>query len=61
MEKKEGFREEKILIVDDEKTTREILSRALLAKGFVIRAVSDGIEAMELLKKEPEIERFFQY
>jgi two-component system sensor histidine kinase ChiS len=53
MEKKDGFRAEKILIVDDEKTTREILSRALLAKGFVIRAVSDGIEALEILQKEP--------
>jgi signal transduction histidine kinase len=53
MEKKDGFRAEKILIVDDEKTTREILSRALLAKGFVIRAVSNGVEAIELLQKEP--------
>ena len=53
MEKKDGFRAEKILIVDDEKTTREILSRALLAKGFVIRAVSDGVEALEVLRKEP--------
>jgi signal transduction histidine kinase len=52
MEKKDSYREGKILIVDDEKTTREILTRALSAKGFVIKPVSNGIEALELMQKE---------
>lgn len=43
----------KILIADDEKTTREILSRALSAKGFTIRSVANGAEALEALQEEP--------
>lgn len=45
--------EKKILIVDDEKTTREILSRALSAKGFLIRTVANGQDALEIIKEEP--------
>lgn len=43
----------KILIVDDEKTTREILARALSEEEFTIKTVSDGTEALEMLQNEP--------
>lgn len=46
-------REGKILIVDDEKTTREILMRALSVKGFTITTVATGTEALEMMRQEP--------
>jgi len=46
-------KEGKILIVDDEKTTREILTRALSAKGFTIKTISNGAEALEMMQNEP--------
>ena len=46
-------KDKKILIVDDEKTTREILSRALTAKGFLIRTVASGADALEAMDEEP--------
>jgi len=45
-------KDKKILIVDDEKTTREILSRALTAKGFLIRTVANGADALEAMDEE---------
>jgi signal transduction histidine kinase len=53
MDMKSQRKDKKILIVDDEKTTREILARALAAKGFLIRTVASGAEALEALDEEP--------
>lgn len=40
----------KILLVDDEKTTREILTRALAARGFDMQSASNGHEALEKIQ-----------
>jgi signal transduction histidine kinase len=53
MDTNTNVKDKKILIVDDEKTTREILSRALSAKGFLIRSVASGEEALEAMEEEP--------
>lgn len=42
----------KILVADDEKTTREILTRALSASGFTIQSVSSGEEALKAIQDE---------
>ncbi len=41
----------KILVADDEKATREILARALSAKGFSVETASNGLEALEKIQK----------
>ena len=46
-------REGKILLADDEKTTREILARSLIAHGFDIETASNGFEALEKIQTEP--------
>ena len=42
----------KILIVEDSETTRQIERTILLANNFIVEEAVDGIEAMELLKKK---------
>jgi DNA-binding NtrC family response regulator len=48
----EGILEHSILIVDDDKVTRETLSRAL-SDNYTTYAVGSGVEALELLQSEP--------
>ena len=43
---------EKILVVDDEQSLREVLSIMLKRAGYAVTAVSDGEEAIEQLQKE---------
>src|SRR6266571_4293158 len=43
----------RILIVDDEKVIREILSDFLAMEGFVVRAVEDGVAALRELRLRP--------
>ena len=43
---------EKILVVDDEQSLREVLSIMLKRAGYAVIAVSDGEEAIEQLQKE---------
>ncbi|MBO6101313.1 MAG: response regulator, partial [Spirochaetaceae bacterium] len=42
----------KILIVDDSETTRQIERTILLTNNFLVEEASDGIDAMEKLKKK---------
>ena len=42
----------RILVVDDEPSVREVLSRFLKAKGFEVNAVSNGREALDHLKRD---------
>ena len=42
----------KILIVEDSETTRQILTTILSENGFYADSVSDGIEAIEMLKSK---------
>src|SRR5205823_5246074 len=41
----------RILVVDDEKVIREILSDFLTMEGYVVRTVEDGVEALKELTK----------
>ena len=43
---------EKILVVDDEQSLREVLSIMLKRAGYAVTSVSDGEEAIEQLQKE---------
>jgi signal transduction histidine kinase len=45
--------EGKILLADDEKTTREILARSLIAQGFDVKTASNGFDALEMIQTEP--------
>ncbi len=42
-----------LLIVDDEENVRRALARALREEGCSIRFAGSGVEALELLEKEP--------
>src|SRR6185436_15035813 len=41
----------RILVVDDEKVIREILSDFLTLEGYLVRAVEDGVEALKELQR----------
>jgi two-component system KDP operon response regulator KdpE len=42
----------KILVVDDEKTLREFVSRNLAARGFQVFSASNGLEALAIFQSE---------
>jgi DNA-binding NtrC family response regulator len=42
----------KVLVVDDERGIRLLLSEALSSEGFEVRSAKDGQESLEVLKKE---------
>ncbi len=42
-----------ILIVDDDNLVRSVLEQLLQRKGYIIKGVSGGMEALEYLKKNP--------
>ena len=42
----------KILVADDEKTTRELLARALASKGFTVETALDGADALEKIRRQ---------
>jgi len=43
----------KVLVVDDEEDVRDYLTMALMDAGFKVETASDGVEAMDLIKKSP--------
>jgi DNA-binding NtrC family response regulator len=45
-------RGKKVLVVDDERGIRLLLSEALSSEGFEVRSAKDGQESLEVLKKE---------
>ncbi|MFW6124149.1 MAG: response regulator [Acidobacteriota bacterium] len=42
----------KIVIVDDDRTTRALLEKSLIMKGFWVYSARDGEEGLKLAKKE---------
>lgn len=42
----------KVLVVDDERGIRLLLSEALLSRGFEVREARDGQESLDVLKEE---------
>ena len=45
-----------VLVVDDDPVVRTLMVRTLSEKGYRALQASDGIEALELLAADPEIE-----
>lgn len=43
----------RVLVVDDEEDVRDYLTMALMDAGFEVETASDGIEAMEMIEKNP--------
>jgi len=44
-----------ILIVDDDPTLRNLYQRLLKRRGYKVLSAEDGVFALEMLKKHPEI------
>ena len=49
-------RKESILVVDDEETIREVVSRYLEREGFEVQDAADGYEALDLIKDSPPVQ-----
>lgn len=47
---------ELLLIVDDNEMNRDMLSRRLQRKGFRCLVAEDGVEALDILEQEPEVQ-----
>lgn len=47
------LRDRRVLIVEDDATVREVVTRYLLEAGFLVTAVGDGITALRLVETEP--------
>lgn len=45
--------EARLLIVDDNEGVRHLVSRWLERAGFLVQEASDGVEAMELVRRNP--------
>ncbi len=45
----------KILVIDDFKNTRYIVKLSLEKEGFIVETAADGVEALNVLEKEPDI------
>jgi two-component system chemotaxis response regulator CheY len=43
----------KILVVDDDSTSRRLMSHILNREGYDVAAASDGVEALELMADDP--------
>jgi two-component system response regulator ResD len=43
----------KILVVDDEETIREVVSRYLIREGYQVSEAADGFEALDSIKNDP--------
>jgi len=43
-----------ILVVDDEETVRNVARRILTSNGFSVRLASGGVEAMHILRQDPQ-------
>jgi len=48
-----GFRQARILVIDDEDSVRDILSRILKTKGHQVAVASNGEEGIERFRSEP--------
>lgn len=46
-------RDKTILVVDDEPNVRDYLAQILLDAGFTVVTAKDGIEAMEIIRRDP--------
>jgi len=51
-----AFHQTTILIVDDDADTRELLSEFTRLAGFAVRVATDGVEALDRLVADDEID-----
>ena len=52
--KRKGIMSFKIITTDDDPLVRETLQRYLVNAGFVVEQASDGVEGIEVIKKNPD-------
>jgi CheY-like chemotaxis protein len=45
----------KVLVVEDEETVRTLAARMLAAAGFAVVTAADGVEAMAVLDRTPDV------
>jgi len=45
----------RVLVVDDDQTIRDMVGKALQAKGYDVLLAKDGLEASELLGRKPDL------
>lgn len=48
------LRVNKVLIVDDDQESRDLLSEVLVANGYAVEAVPDGVEARKALNRDAD-------
>jgi DNA-binding NtrC family response regulator len=48
-----GLKEIRILIVDDEQDLLDTMSKRMRKRGMIVHASSNGLDALELIQKEP--------
>ncbi len=56
MAKVSAMEQGRILVVDDQEQSRELLVEFLKKKGYVVQSAADGDEAWNLLNREPHYE-----
>ena len=52
----EPHRKKIILIADDDENTRVMCERELRGKGYITHSASSGLEALEFIKRNPQID-----
>ena len=57
VEPSKEIKKRSVLVVDDEEVVRGLLTRLLRAEGFEVFQAADGIEAMEVLRARPSVDR----
>ena len=53
------YGEETVLIVDDEEALKDLAEIILEAQGYYVFTASDGIQALDVLEKHPEVDLLF--
>jgi DNA-binding response OmpR family regulator len=55
LERPNGDAPRRVLVVDDEPTVREVVARYLERDGMTVEQASDGAQAMDALKRHPDL------
>jgi len=55
LERQNGDAPRRVLVVDDEPTVREVVARYLERDGMTVEQASDGAQAMDALKRHPDL------
>ena len=55
LERQNGDAPRRVLVVDDEPTVREVVARYLERDGLTVEQASDGVQALDALKRHPDL------